>query len=147
MMNITRHLPVILLASLVVACGGSDDNNSPTAPTEVTGSAPFSTTDLVVGTGAEATAGQRITVDYELWLYSDTAAENKGKRVEGNRYPFSLGLGQVIRGWDQGVPGMRVGGRRRLVIPPDLAYGATSPSRDIPPNATLLFEVSLVSIP
>lgn len=144
MMNITRHLPVILLASLVVACGGGDD--SPTAPTEVTGSAPYSATDLVVGEGAEATAGL-ITANYTLWLYSDTAAENKGRHVETGRSQFTIGAGSVIRGWDQGIPGMRVGGRRRLVIPPDLGYGASGSLPKVPPNATLLFEVTLVSIP
>ncbi len=78
MMTMTRHLLVILCASLVVACGGSDDNNSPTAPTEVTGSAPFSTTDLVVGGGAEATSGL-ITVNYTGWLYSDIGWREQGQ--------------------------------------------------------------------
>lgn len=135
-----------LLASLAVACG-SDDN--PTAPTEVTGSAPFSTTDLVVGTGAEASAGQRISVNYTGWLYSDTAAGNKGRQFDSSAgrgtYSLTLGAGQVIRGWDQGIPGMRAGGRRRIVIPPELAYGASGQGT-IPPNATLLFEVDLVSV-
>lgn len=142
-MMMTRRLALALFASLAIACGGSND--SPTAPTEVTGSAPFSTTDLVVGTGDEATRGL-ITADYTVWLYSDTAAENKGRHVQTGRSQFSIGTGNVIRGWDQGIPGMRVGGRRRLVVPPELAYGAGG--RDtIPPNATLLFEVELISIP
>lgn len=125
------------------ACSGSD-SGTPTSPS--TGSAPFSTTDLRAGTGAAATTGQRISVNYSGWLYSDTAAENKGTRFETGSYAFTLGSGQVIRGWDQGIPGMRVGGLRRIVIPPDLAYGSSG-SGPIPPNATLLFEVELVSIP
>lgn len=141
-----RYTLLLLFASLAIACGGSDDNSSPTAPSEVTGSAPFSTTDLVVGTGAEAMSGQPITVNYTLWLYSDSAAENKGRQVQSSRFSFTLGVGGVIRGWDQGIPGMRVGGRRRLVISPDLGYGNNPPS-DIPVNATLLFEVELLSIP
>ncbi len=146
----TRRLIFTLLASFTIACGSGDDN-SPTAPTEVTGSAPFSTTDLVVGTGAEAMTGQVISVNYTGWLYSDSAPENKGRQFDtslgrGLLVVNPLGAGRVIRGWDQGIPGMRVGGRRRLVIPPELAYGA-SPPAGLPPNATLLFEVELVSIP
>lgn len=148
----TRTILLACVASLAIACGGGDDNNSPTAPTEVTGSAPFSATDLIVGTGAEATAGQRITVNYTGWLYSDTAAENKGRRFESSLdpgrtpYAFTLGAREVIAGWEQGIPGMKVGGRRRIVIPPELAYGARG-QESIPPNATILFEVELVSIP
>lgn len=142
-----RRPLLILVALLTVACGG---DSSPTGPTEVTGSAPFSTTDLVVGTGAVAMAGQRLTVNYTGWLYSNTASENKGRPFDSStgRGPFSfdLGAGRVIRGWDQGIPGMRVGGRRRLVIPPELAYGAAGSPPSIPPNATLLFEVELLSV-
>jgi FKBP-type peptidyl-prolyl cis-trans isomerase FkpA len=141
------HISLFSFAVLAAACSSGD---SPTAPTETTGSAPFSTTDLRTGSGATAQSGQRITVNYTGWLYSDTAAENKGRQFDtsAGRGPFSfnLGTGQVIRGWDQGVPGMRVGGLRRIVIPPELAYGAQGTS-GIPPNATLLFEVDLVSIP
>lgn len=133
------------------ACSGSD---SPTSPSNLppTGTAAFSQTDLTVGTGATAAAGQAISVNYTGWLYSDTAAENKGSQFDSSAgrgvFRFTLGAGSVIRGWDQGIPGMRVGGRRRLVIPPELAYGSSTPDpQRIPPNATLLFEVDLVSIP
>jgi FKBP-type peptidyl-prolyl cis-trans isomerase FkpA len=147
----TRRVLLVCLAIATVACGGGDDNGSPTAPSEVTGSAPFSTADLVVGTGAEAASGQVISVNYTGWLYSDTAPENKGRQFDtsSGRGVFvvnPLGAGRVIRGWDQGIPGMRVGGRRRIVIPPELAYGASG-TTGIPPNATLLFEIELVSIP
>ncbi len=139
----TRLLVALLAVSLAAACGG----DSPTSPsTPPTGSAPFSTTDLRVGTGATAVPGQALTVNYTGWLYSNTAAENKGAQFESNRYQFVLGAGSVIRGWDQGIPGMRVGGLRRIVIPPELAYGSSG-SGPIPPNATILFEVELVSIP
>ncbi|MCA1585089.1 MAG: FKBP-type peptidyl-prolyl cis-trans isomerase [Acidobacteria bacterium] len=146
----TRRLFPLALASLLAAFvpGCGDDN--PTAPSEVTGSAPFSSTDLIAGTGAEASAGQRISVNYTGWLYSNSATENKGRQFDSSAgrglFSFVLGTNAVIRGWDQGVPGMRVGGRRRLVIPPELAYGSTGQGA-IPPNATVLFEVELVSIP
>lgn len=139
-----RFVFLALLVSLAAACGSDD---SPTAPTEVTGTAPYSAVDLVVGTGATVTPGQRITADYSLWLYSDTAAENKGRHVQAARAQFLIGTGAVIRAWDQGVPGMQVGGRRRIVAPPELAYGAAGSPPDIPPNATLLFEVAVVSVP
>lgn len=134
-----------LIVSLAAGCGGDD---SPTAPTEVTGTAPYSATDLVVGSGAAVRSGDRITADYSLWLYSDTAAENKGRHVQTARSQFTIGTGAVIRAWDQGVPGTQVGGRRRIVAPPELAYGANPPAGStIPPNATLVFEVAVVSIP
>lgn len=149
----TRRLVLTLFASLAIACGGNDNNGSPTGPTEVTGTAAFSSRDLIEGTGAEATSGQQATVRYSGWLYSDSASENKGRLFDSTSLPgspptfsFIVGAGRVIRGWDLGVPGMKVGGRRRIVIPPDLAYGASG-NRDIPPNATLLFEVDLVSVP
>jgi FKBP-type peptidyl-prolyl cis-trans isomerase len=107
---------------------------------------PFSITDLVVGTGAEAVNGRNVTLQYTLWLYHPTAPENKGREVQAGTYPFVLGTGNAIQGWHQGIPGMRVGGRRRLVIPPNLAYGATGSPPTIPSNATILFEVTLLSV-
>jgi FKBP-type peptidyl-prolyl cis-trans isomerase len=107
---------------------------------------PFGITDLVVGTGAEAVNGRTVTLNYTLWLYHPTAAENKGRQVQTGTYPFVLGTGNAIQGWHQGIPGMRVGGRRRIVIPPALAYGAQGSPPDIPGNATILFEVELVNV-
>jgi FKBP-type peptidyl-prolyl cis-trans isomerase FkpA len=136
------------VATSAAACGGDDGADSITGPSP-TGTAPFSVTDLVVGTGAAANAGQAVTVTYTGWLYSNTAAENKGDQFDASTTPvrFQLGAG-VIAGWSQGIPGMRVGGTRRLVIPPELAYGSTSPDLSrIPRNATLLFDVTLVSVP
>jgi FKBP-type peptidyl-prolyl cis-trans isomerase FkpA len=133
----------VACALLVVAsaCGGGDDS-PPTSPSV---NVPFSQTDLRVGTGAEATAGRRLAVNYTLWLYSTNGAENKGGQIQSAPYTFTLGAREVIAGWDQGIPGMRVGGLRRLVIPPDLAYGSQG-SGPIPPNATLVFEIELVSV-
>lgn len=147
-----RRLAFALLFTIAAAaCGGDDSPSTPNSPTPITGSAPFSTTDIVAGTGAVAAPGQVITVHYTGWLYSDTAPENKGSQFDSSAgrgpYTFPLGAGRVIRGWDQGIPGMAVGGRRRIVIPPELAYGAAGNPPVIPPNATLLFEVQLVSIP
>jgi FKBP-type peptidyl-prolyl cis-trans isomerase len=138
-------LPLALLVTTVVACG--DSSSTPASPTPV--AVPFSSTDLIVGTGAEATNGKTLTVNYTLWLYSESAADHKGTQVQttvgGSPFPFTLGAGRVIAGWDQGVPGMRVGGRRELVVPPSLAYGATA-QPGIPSNSTLVFDIDLLSV-
>ncbi len=142
----TRRLLIASLASIIAACSGGDSPTSPSLPP--TGSAPFSTTDLRVGTGAEVQPGQTITVIYTGWLYSDTATENKGAVFNGPNVRAQFSLNGVIAGWRQGIPGMQVGGVRRIVTPPELAYGSSTPDPSrIPPNATLLFEVELVSIP
>ena len=138
-------LPVVLLVTTLVASGCSD--SSPTSPTP--DAAPFSSTDLIVGTGAEATNGKTLTVHYTLWLYSSSAADHKGTQVQttsgGSPYTFVLGAGRVIAGWDQGVPGMKVGGRRELVIPPSLGYGASA-QQGIPANSTLVFDIDLLGV-
>ena len=104
--------------------------------------------DTIVGTGAEAVAGQRVKVHYTGWLYQDGAAGAKfdSSKDRGQPFVFGLGAGQVIRGWDEGVQGMKVGGTRRLVIPSDLGYGPRGAGGVIPPNATLLFEVELLDV-
>lgn len=139
---------LVLSSSLLIiaaACGGGDD--APAAPSV---NVPFSQTDLSVGTGAEAVNGRSVTVNYTGWLYDPSAPENKGRQFDTSigrgPFPFTIGRREVIAGWDQGVPGMRVGGRRRLVIPPDLGYGAGGFAPDIPPNATLIFEIELLSV-
>ena len=107
-------------------------------------------TDLAPGTGAEISSGQTALVHYTGWLYDAAAPENKGKQfdssVGGEPFEFPLGAGRVIAGWDQGVVGMKVGGKRRLVIPPELAYGNSGAGGVIPPGATLVFDVELVEI-
>ena len=104
--------------------------------------------DSIVGTGAEAAAGNRVKVHYTGWLYTDGKAGAKfdSSKDRGQPFVFGLGGGQVIKGWDEGVQGMKVGGTRRLVIPADLGYGARGAGGVIPPNATLLFEVELLGV-
>ena len=107
-------------------------------------------TDLAPGAGAEISSGQTALVHYTGWLYDAAAPENKGKQfdssVGGEPFEFPLGAGRVIAGWDQGVVGMKVGGKRRLVIPPVMGYGERGAGGVIPPNATLVFDVELVEI-
>jgi FKBP-type peptidyl-prolyl cis-trans isomerase FkpA len=107
--------------------------------------------DTKVGTGAQAAAGQHVSVHYTGWLYDPTAANNRGKKFDsskdrGQPFQFDLGGGQVIRGWDEGVQGMLVGGTRVLTISADLGYGARGAGGVIPPNATLVFEVDLLGV-
>ena len=137
-----RLLVVIVAQCLLsAACGPA-----PTSPSQF---AAFSQTDLRLGTGDEAASGRTIGVRYTLWLYDSAKPLNKGLQIESSTgtdpFSFQLGANQVIQGWERGVPGMRVGGIRRLVIPPDLAYGDTRKGA-IPPNATLVFDIELVTV-
>lgn len=136
-----RLIPLVALL-FVTACSG---DSAPTlAPTS---SAPYSQIDSVVGTGTIAQPGNQLTVAYTGWLHDSSRPDAKGTQFDSqSNFPFRLGTGAVIRGWDQGVAGMRVGGQRRLVIPPDLAYGDRSPGAPIPPNATLVFDITLNSV-
>lgn len=107
--------------------------------------------DMTVGSGAAATAGAEVTVHYTGWLYDPTAANQRGKKFDSSKdrndpFKFDLGAGMVIGGWDEGVQGMQVGGKRVLVIPPQLGYGARGAGGVIPPNATLVFEVELLGV-
>ena len=104
--------------------------------------------DTVTGSGAEASAGQDVSVHYTGWLYVNGQAGAKfdSSKDRNDPFQFSLGAGMVIKGWDEGVQGMKVGGTRRLVIPPALGYGARGAGGVIPPNATLLFEVELLGV-
>ncbi len=143
MRSVKLFLSVAILA-VSMACG-----DSPTAPPPVL-DVPFSTTDMTVGTGTEATTGKTIRVYYTGWIYSTSATDNKGTQFDtstsGPGFTFTLGAGQVIKGWDQGIVGMKVGGKRRLVIPPSLGYGTAGAGSTIPPNAHLIFEVELLSV-
>ncbi len=100
--------------------------------------------DVVVGSGAEAQPGQQVSVHYTGWLTNGQTFDSS--RPRGQAFTFKLGGGQVIPGWDQGVAGMRVGGQRRLIIPPTLGYGARGAGGVIPPNATLIFDVELLVV-
>ncbi len=107
--------------------------------------------DIVVGSGAEAVAGKNVTVHYTGWLYDPTQPNNRGKKFDSSKdrndpFKFLLGGGQVIRGWDEGFAGMKIGGKRVLIIPPAMGYGARGAGGVIPPNATLVFEVELLGV-
>ena len=108
-------------------------------------------TDIKLGEGALAAAGKNISVHYTGWLYDESAAGRQGKKFDSSRdrnvpFDFPLGAGQVIAGWDQGVEGMKVGGKRLLIVPPAMAYGARGAGGVIPPNAQLVFEVELLAV-
>ena len=139
-----KALALILLLG-TLGCGGAQ------APAASPPPAAFSHTDLAVGGGPTARRGARLTVHYTGWLYDSTRPDSKGKQfdssVGGEPFTFRLGAGEVIRGWDQGFEGMRVGGRRRLIIPPDLGYGSMgTPDGTIPGNAGLVFEMELLDL-
>jgi FKBP-type peptidyl-prolyl cis-trans isomerase FkpA len=106
--------------------------------------------DVVLGSGAEAKPGT-VLVHYTGWLHDPAASDGHGKKFDssvdrGQPFEFALGRGQVIRGWDEGVAGMKVGGKRTLIIPPEMGYGARGAGGVIPPNATLVFDVELVEV-
>jgi peptidylprolyl isomerase len=153
-------VPVALLAGLIlVACGGGGENEEATpgtSPASTEGGPPtvsaeatvtasgLQIIDIEVGSGDEASAGETVIVHYTGWLADGTKFDSSVDR--GQPFSFSLGAGEVIPGWDEGVVGMKVGGTRRLIIPPDLAYGAQGRPPVIPANAELTFDVQLLSI-
>ena len=105
--------------------------------------------DMKVGEGKEALVGMTVNVHYTGWLYDKSAPDSKGKKFDSSRdrnrhFTFPLGAGRVIKGWDQGVQGMKVGGQRTLIIPSSLGYGSRGAGNAIPPNATLIFDVELI---
>jgi len=108
----------------------------------------FQKIDTIIGSGDEASKGQNVSVHYTGWLYDPTAENNKGPKFDssldrGELFEFPLGGGYVIKGWDEGVVGMKVGGVRTLIIPAEMGYGSRGAGGVIPPNATLIFEVEL----
>jgi FKBP-type peptidyl-prolyl cis-trans isomerase FkpA len=144
MLKAVSALFFLLLTMTAAACSGEVNMAQ-------SNSSELIKTDAVVGSGTEAVAGQRVTVHYTGWLYDAAAADHKGKKFDSSRdrndpFTFRLGGGEVIRGWDEGVAGMKVGGRRTLTIPSDMGYGARGAGGVIPPNATLLFDVELLDV-
>ena len=141
----TRTTLAVLLIAAMGAAAACGDDDSPTSPTTLP-RAEYSQTDLRVGTGTEATNGRRLSVHYTLWMYDPAGSNGKGQQIQtsvgGAPLAFVLGTGAVISGWDRGVPGMRIGGLRRLTRPPELAYGAAG-NPPIPGTASLVCEIEL----
>src|SRR5262245_11715516 len=157
----SRAQPAEPAAAAPAAAPTTEAPASAPAPTSTATEAPASTgteimamqqKDLAPGSGPEIKAGQSALVKYTGWLYDAAAPENKGKKFDstedhgGEPFEFDVGAGMVIKGWDQGVAGMKVGGKRRLVIPPEMGYGSRGAGGVIPPGATLVFDVELVEI-
>ena len=144
----------IVLVVVVVYTTTQSRKNQEQAAAQVVAPAPnqgLNMSDVKVGTGTEAVAGKTVVVHYTGWLYDAGATDHKGQKFDSSRdrgdpFDFPLGAGHVIKGWDQGVAGMKVGGQRTLVIPPELGYGARGAGGVIPPNATLVFDVELLDV-
>ena len=164
--QLTRSVAAVMLFGTltITACGQQDTttNEASVDISETTQSVEGATdkmevitelqiTDVVQGEGATANAGQQVVVHYTGWLYDPSQPENKGEKFDssvdrGDPFVFPLGAGRVIRGWVEGFAGMQIGGKRILIIPPDMAYGDRGAGGVIPPNATLMFEVDLLEI-
>lgn len=145
-----RKLSILLVAAALQACGSEEraDRFAPELEVNVEEMTETSSglqyQDLVVGDGEEATTGKSVDVHYTGWLTDGTKFDSS---VDAGRpFSFSLGAGDVISGWDEGVAGMRVGGKRKLVVPPDLGYGAGGYPPVIPRSATLVFDVELLAV-
>jgi FKBP-type peptidyl-prolyl cis-trans isomerase len=142
-----KTISILFALALMTAC------SPPASPPEPK-SAPapkFAVIEIATGTGDAVAAGGTAVVHYTGWLFDPAAVDQQGKKFDSSRdrgepLRFPVGGGRVIKGWDEGVAGMKVGGQRRLVIPPDMGYGAGGRGDLIPPNATLLFEVELLAI-
>jgi FKBP-type peptidyl-prolyl cis-trans isomerase FkpA len=162
--SLRQGLAVMLVSAFAIAgCGGEEELAPPPPPPPEPAAQPpapppakpeevLQVTDVVQGIGDEALPGLVVVVHYTGWLYDPAAPEQRGKKFDSSRdrfqpFSFPLGAGHVIKGWEQGVPGMRVGGVRRLVIPPSLGYGDRNIDNGlIPPFSTLLFEVELLGL-
>jgi FKBP-type peptidyl-prolyl cis-trans isomerase FkpA len=141
---------LLVCIALCAACSGKSDA-PPSAAPPAAAVTSLQTVTLKAGTGQGIGAGQIAVVQYTGWLYEAGATDHKGKQFDSSRtrrepFKFPLDTGSVIKGWDQGVTGMKVGESRRLIIPPDLAYGDGGAGEVIPPGATLVFDVELVGI-
>ena len=151
--NLRPLFLLLVLSTLLASCDSSNDEDPPPVmfpPPRVVAEADYTVTasglkifDIVVGTGSVAENGNRLVVDYTGWLEDGTVFDSSLLRQQP--ITFTVGVGQVISGWEEGLLNMRVGGQRQLVIPPQLAYGALGRG-PIPPNATLIFEVEFLGI-
>jgi FKBP-type peptidyl-prolyl cis-trans isomerase FkpA len=147
---------LILLGGLAVAflmprSGDSTPASSTPSSTKANTVSEFQKIDSVVGNGTEAKTGSDVSVHYTGWLHDPAATDLKGKKFDssvdrGQAFEFPLGGGRVIKGWDEGVAGMKVGGKRTLIIPAEMGYGARGAGGVIPPNATLVFDVELLGV-
>lgn len=153
--SLTTLLTSFSFALVLTACGGNANTEAKSVevatPKVMADKPAFTKTDSVVGEGAVAEAGQTVSVHYTGWLYDANAPENRGEKFDssvdrGQPFEFPLGGGRVIKGWDQGVAGMKVGGKRTLIIPSEMGYGERGAGRIIQPGATLLFDVELLGI-
>jgi FKBP-type peptidyl-prolyl cis-trans isomerase len=146
MISIRHAGAVLALAILAVSAPVGRSNAADNQVTEMPDGLKY--TDTKIGDGATARAGNKVSVNYTGWLYNNGA---KGAKFDssldrGQPFQFTLGAHQVISGWDEGVAGMKVGGKRTLIIPPELGYGARGAGGAIPPNATLMFDVDLLQV-
>lgn len=155
--NLITIASCIIVSALLLGCGGSKTEEIKQVVTkEATSMAneelpEFTKVDVTIGDGAEAKTGQEVSVHYTGWLYDAESPELHGTKFDssvdrGTPFEFPLGRGRVIAGWDQGVAGMKVGGKRTLIIPADMGYGARGAGGVIPPNATLIFDVELLDV-
>jgi len=144
LIHLKGALAALVLVSLTAPSLAAD--GAPGKMTELANGLKY--TDTNVGTGAEATKGHKVSVHYTGWLYNNgtKGAKFDSSLDRGQPFAFGLGGGQVIQGWDEGVAGMKVGGKRTLIIPPELGYGARGAGGVIPPNATLMFDVELLGV-
>jgi FKBP-type peptidyl-prolyl cis-trans isomerase FkpA len=151
----SRAIRIIAFATLMclplAGCSDDFEEEEQLPPMADSGVSTLQTQDVTPGTGAEAKKGQTVRVHYTGWLFDAAKADKRGNKFDSSKdrnepFEFALGQGDVIRGWDEGVTGMKVGGTRVLTIPPAMGYGARGAGGVIPPNATLVFEVELLEV-
>jgi FKBP-type peptidyl-prolyl cis-trans isomerase FkpA len=155
--QLTLITSALLMAAVFASSGCSADSKTSATSSQQektamsTNITELTKIDQVIGDGREAEAGLNVTVHYTGWLYDPSKPEGRGKKFDssvdrGDPFNFFLGGGQVIRGWDEGVVGMKIGGKRTLLIPSEYGYGARGAGGVIPPNASLVFDVELLGV-